>query len=303
MRFRHLKYSFFAVFQLTANLNAQQDVALYPVQFSQFYNNPSLYNPAMNCSASDFQAGMGNQRLLGNFNNISTYFMQAGMRIGSPKAMDNAPFSALGALLYNDREGKYLNRTRAYINYVWHGHISRNLSMAGGFSAGGVNYSVQGTELSGNGSDIAPDGIIGIQFYNQKFFSGVSYNQIFSGQLQPLTEISLLVPYFNAMAGYHFNISSSVAMQADALLMLPTGSENYKANANLMCAWKNKVAVGLGLINNFYLNHSIEFRNPTENLQGMNLTVSYGYPVKSMGVPARFLELGITFHWDKMRYR
>lgn len=303
MRFRHLKYSFFAVFQLTANLNAQQEVALNPVQFGQFYNNLTLYNPAMNCTESDYQAGMGNQRLLGNFNKISTYFLQAGMRIGSQKALNNAPFSALGAMLYNDREGKYLNRTRAYLNYVWHGHVSKNLSMAGGFYAGGVNYSVQGTELSGNGSDIAPDGMIGIQFYNRHFYSGISYNQIFSGQLQPLAEVSSLVPYFNVMAGYYFSISSNFEMQTDALLSLPGGLDNYKVNANLLCTWKKRVAVGLGLINNSFLNHSIEFHDPTEELKGMTLTLSYGYPVKSMGVPARFLELGINFNWDRMLYR
>lgn len=58
-----------------------------------------------------------------------------------------------------------------------------------------------------------------------------------------------------------------------------------------------------GIDQQFFLNHSIEFHDPTEELKGMTLTLSYGYPVKSMGVPARFLELGINFNWDRMLYR
>ena len=228
MYIRGVKYFLLVIMFFSRILHSQEDASLYPVQFSQFYNCYPLVNPASAGTHTDYDAAMGNQKLLGNFSKISTYYLNANMRVINRRGIQNAPFSTVGTLIYNDREGKYLNRSRFYLTYVWHGHVSKNMSVSGGFHLGGMNYSVKGTEISGDGSDIVPDGMIGVQIYNKVFQAGVSYNQIFKSQVQPLEEVATLMPYLNGTISANYKINEDILFRPDFLIRVPTTNEKQK---------------------------------------------------------------------------
>ncbi len=251
---------------------------------------------------SDYNASMGNQRLLGSFSKISTYYFNANMRIPNNRGYQNAPYSAIGVLFYNDREGKYLNRTRMYLSYVWHAHVSKNLSISGGFHAGGMNYSVKGTDLSGDGSDIVPDGTLGFQMYNDLFFVGISYSQMFRSKVQPIEEIAHLLPYFNTMAGMKVNISSDFKLKPDVLVRITSHPEKYDISFNTMGIWQDKVAFGVGLHANNSIVNTFELRNLTDRAKGLNISLSYGFPYKKTGIVTRFMEIGLSYNMNRGRY-
>ena len=146
---------------------SQGTINKYPVFFDQYLSALTMINPSASGIRYNYEFNLGNQRLLGNFNNLSSNYFIFNKRW---KTYENTyyPFSSAGIIVYNDREGQYLNRGRFYIQYAWHARLTRKLFFAGGLKLGAVNYLVKGTPLSGNGSDYNVDGGVGFSLYNEK---------------------------------------------------------------------------------------------------------------------------------------
>ncbi len=283
------------------NLYGQQEVDRYPVRFSQYYNSFSIVNPAAGGAYADCELAMGNQRLLGNFSKVSTYFFNANMRIQKSRSFRNAPFSVVGVFLYNDREGKYLNRTRFYASYIWHAYISRKVRMSGGFHVGGMNYSVKGTSLSGDGSDFAPDGIVGFRIYNEAFHFGISYNQIFNSKIQPLEEVAQLPPFTNFTGGFTYFVHYKLAIQPVYSVCIPINGDKVLADVSVIASYKSNLRFVVGLHNNNRFISSVEFRNLLDFEKGLNIALTYSFPLSHTGVSTNFIELGASFHFNNRR--
>lgn len=296
------KYTAALLLFFTFNLHGQQEVVKYPVRFSQYYNSFSIINPAAGGAYADYEMAMGNQRLLGNFSKVSSYYLNANMRLAKNKSYRNTPFSVLGLYLYNDREGKYLNRTRIYATYVWHSNISRKIMVSGGFHLGGMNYSVKGTALSGDGSDFTPDGVIGFRIYNEAFHFGISYNQIFNSEIQPLEEVANLTPFVNVSGGFSYYIHHSLSLQPAYSVRVPVNGDKVLADITLIASYRDNLRLIAGIHNNNRFMSSVEFRNLLDFEQGLNLAVSYSFPLTSTGVSTNFIELGISFQLNKSKY-
>ena len=212
-------------------------------------------------------------------------------------------------MFYNDQEGKYLNRSRFYLVYAWHTHIFEETKLSLGLSAGAMNYSVKGTPLSGNGSDINPDAAVGIQVYRKSTWLGLSVNQLFNSEVQPLNEITVLAPYMNISGGSRFSLNNAIEL-------IPTGSfrtsltdisqQQYKnqLSLNLRMNLFNRLEPGLGLHNNEKLVINLALNNlyPAYGQIGINL--SYAFLIrKNTTLDTPLFELGIIFHRDNKRIR
>lgn len=224
------------------------------------------------------------------------------MRINASKASMNAPFSTLGAFFYNDREGKYLNRTRFYFTYAWHGNITKNIKIAGGFHVGGMNYSVKGTPLSGDGSDFAVDGAIGFSVYSKWFYLGGSYNQIFNSDIQPLEEIALLNPFYDISGSFNFKPAEVLRIRGIYSLRIPIEEENNLTDATLVMIYNEKVEVAMGMHNSDRLITSFALRNIFNDSRELNICLTYGYPFKAVELNTNFLEIGIKYSFNRQFY-
>ncbi len=284
---------------LSYKVLGQVEVSKYPVRFSQYYSCSSLINPGMAGTSKDVEMAAGNKRLSGSLKGISTYYFNADVRLEKKTRHLKTPFSVLGLFLYNDKEGKYLNRTRFYLTYAWHGNLTSNVRFSGGFHFGGLNYNVKGTELSGGGSDIAPDGSVGIQFYNKKFHVAASYNQFFNSELSPINEVTRLSSYSNLSGDYLLSLTSKVNMQGFVCLMLKDGFSNYLVDYSLLFDYSEIAAGSIGIHNNNNIIFSLEGRNIFQQLKGLNLAITYGVPLKSVGITTAFFEIGLKYSFTK----
>ena len=275
-------------------LYAQVQTVRYPVRFSQYYTCYQLTNPAGIGAYSEFEASAGNKHYLGNFNKISTYYFNGGMRIASKGARINSSFSSIGILVYNDREGKYLNRSRYYAAYAWHGNITKTIKFSAGFHIGAMNYSVKGTPLSGDGSDTSPDGDIGVWFYNKNFHIGVSYNQIFNSKIQPLEEIAALNSFVNIDGSCNFTIAKDIGILPSYSCRIPLKDDYYALDFSIGVSYKDKITAIIGVHENKNLINSFEIRNILSNNYPLNLNITYGYPFTRGGISTSFIELGLS---------
>jgi hypothetical protein len=245
-------------------------------------------------SLGKVEISVENQRLLGNFNNVSTYYFNGNVRI-FPKQKLNGPFSVTGILLYNDREGKYLNRTRCYLLYAWHANLTGNMKFSAGFAIGGMNYSVKGTALSGDGSDIKADGSIGMSIYNPTFQTGISIGQIFNSEVQPLEEITVLHPFLNLTAEKKFLINSKLVIVPSTSIRILFENKTSLADANLSFLIRNKLFISSGIYNNNKINLCLGINNLLILGGKMNIHISYGYPILRNTLNYSFGEIGIGF--------
>jgi hypothetical protein len=276
-------------------LNGQIISNNYPVSFSQYFNCFSLVNPAASCSLNKYEITVGDKKFLGSFNKISTYYLNAAMRFGNNGYRYNSSFSSAGVFVSNEQEGKYLNRCRFYAIYTWHGSLSENIKISGGFHLGAMSYLVKGTPLSGNGSDIAPDGSVGIWIYNTSFHIGASYNQIFNSKIQPLDEVAILSPYLNFDGNYEFSLSENFRLSPSFSVRKPLKDSFYLFDYTLSAGFKNVFEVATGIHDSNKLINTVEIKHLLNEKSPVVFCLTYGFPLKRQDISTNFIEFGIKY--------
>lgn len=280
---------------LSINASSQQPVSHFPVRFSQYYSKYPLLNPAMIGIKDQTDVRFGNKQLLGNFSKISTYYLQANTNISTRNNTYNKSISTLGFFIYNDREGIYLNRSRMYVSYAWHGNLTESIKFSAGFHLGTMNYNVKGSALSGDGSDWKPDGALGICFYSAKFHAGASVLQLFNSQVQPIEEITKLSPYGNLCAGYRLNITSNLSFYPSLNTHIPFDADRVTINDfNLETLYKNRLGLVFGWHNNSYLVSTLAIRNFQLNRMNFNFCLGYGTAISNVMISTNFYELSVS---------
>jgi type IX secretion system PorP/SprF family membrane protein len=176
-------------------LRAQQSA-----QFSQYVFDELYINPAYAGYKEDFYAH-------------TSYRMQwAGME-GAPRTfvlgVDHMlrPQINLGLQLYNDRIG-LLNTTSLMASYAYRIRLSRSYNLAMGFALGGLNTSIDaglldgasesGTQdplvATGNFSHLAPDVALGVYLSCERWYIGLSAQNLVAGNVGAPTDRSYKLP-------------------------------------------------------------------------------------------------------------
>jgi type IX secretion system PorP/SprF family membrane protein len=273
---------------------AQDRVSKYPVRMCQYYDSYIILNPALAGSIANYELSTGYQRLMGNFNKVSTYYLNANIRLFL-RQKNGGPYSVIGIRFFNDKEGKYLNRTRGYINYSWHANLTRKVKFSAGLEIGGMNYSVKGTPLSGDGSDIKPDASAGIGIYNSSFHVGISMSQLFKSEVQPLEEVTVLYPFINLTAERKFKILEDAVIIPSTSIRILTNDRKIMTDFNLGVLIKKRIFFSPGIHNNNKLVVGVGINDLMMMKGNMNIHLSYGFPVARGTLNYSFGEIGVLF--------
>lgn len=286
------------VVHISVVIYAQPETVNYPVRFSQYYNSYSMVNPASIGEINSINFTMGNKRMLGNYSKISTYYLTFDTKLsryGNYNFSNSGPYSSVGVNLYNDSEGMYLNRTRIYAVYAWHSSIAPRIKFSAGFELGGMNYSVKGTPLAGDGSDFAPDGSVGIWIYNQRFKSGISYHQLFNSSIQPLEEVAYLKPFLNVSGQLYLIQEGPVNLSFATNISVPVSQDETYYDLTTITTYKKKLTVVLGLHNNNRMINSIEILDLFQTDNKLNLSLTYSYTLAASIIANNFFEVGLNY--------
>lgn len=140
-----------------------------------------------------------------------------------------APHHGVGVKVINDRTGP-LNRFAGYLSYAYHIGIGPKTSIAAGFEAGIRNITLNADKLyfgdaipvdpavytSGEINRVRPDFGAGVWVYSDKYFIGLSAQQIISQKVyfsdrKVTNDNSKFVPHLFATAGYRFFIDDDIS--------------------------------------------------------------------------------------------
>jgi hypothetical protein len=239
--------------------------------------------------------------MLGAISHVTASYVTFHLRL-QPGEL-NKPFSSVGVILYNDREGKYLNRSRFYASYAWHASISRSIKFSAGLYVGGMNYAVKGTPLSGDGSDTKADGAVGINFYSDVFHADISIGQLFNSKVQPLEEVTVLSPMINFSAHRTFFSEESIMLTPSFSSRISIENETGDKvetlfDINLLLEWRKKLLFSTGIHNNSMMIIATGInRIPISNGE-LGVMISYSFPaVQNTSIKRNVGEAGINYYF------
>lgn len=272
---------------------AQENVISYPTRFGHYYTVPLLQHPAWAGSDGIYNISAGDKRLSGNYSNISTYYLSFHTPVRLKKTETDKPFSAIGFNLVNDREGKYINRTRAYLVYAWHATLFSDVWFSGGIQLGLVDYNVKGTPLSGDGNDIAPDGSVGFSLYTDKWHFLASYCQLMNSTIQPLEESAKLNSYFNLTGDMYFYTSTLISLKIAANAFIPLSDKYSPAyyDVTFLSYIKERFGINTGLHNTKRIFHSFAIYNAFNTAHSIDIELGYSYPIQKSDVRNNYFEI------------
>ena len=254
-------------------------------QYSQFALNNYLQNPAITGieDYTDVRLGFRNQwvgiegaprslymsaHMPVNKKNISSqvnYRMRNGHKVKSiVKKEDNnknhkiKPHQGVGFLVESDKSAA-ISRTGFNLTYAYHLPVSRTVKVAGGASAGILNYSIntqslnmdntQDPALAGNGLNSTQFDLgLGIWVYSKNFFGGISTSQLASKKQNFIQDMSIpqqngLQPHYYFSGGYRLNVSPFIALIPSFLTKLAQPSP-ASTDFNLKALYNDRIYIG-----------------------------------------------------------
>ena len=255
-------------------------------QYSQFALNNYLQNPAITGieDYTDVRLGFRNQwvgiegaprslymsaHMPVNKKNVSTevnYLMRNGRKVKTivdqktdkSKNHKIKPHQGVGFLAESDKSGA-ISRTGLNLTYAYHLPVSRTVKVAGGVSAGILNYSIntqslvldntQDPALAGNGlRNTQFDLGLGIWAYSRNFFGGISTSQFASKKENFINDMSIapqngLQTHYYFSGGYRINVSPFVALIPSFLTKLAQPSP-ASTDFNLKALYNDRVYIG-----------------------------------------------------------
>lgn len=286
-----MKYPLGVILVFSCMLAKSQEVDYTPVQYGQFFNMYPIINPASTGFREKLELLSGRQQLGGPWKHISTTFVNGFTRFNDRK---NGKFQAAGLMFVADNEGKYLSRSRACFNYSWHTPLTKNASLAAGASVGFFSYRVGGSDASVSGSAMAPDAAIGLWFYTNKYYLGVSGNQVLNNEVTPILETTRLIRHINLTGGYTWELSKSLSMTPRFLLRY---ARNFTSDIDVAVTGTiNKVfSVGANYRHQKSVVPVVGFENIKVKEGVAKLMFSYGIPVGKIADNIQTYELMLGY--------
>ncbi len=279
------------------SLFSQGVVINYPVQFSQLDYSKSSFNPALICLRSPLEFIIGTQQYTGYFDDISTQYAMVGVQIPFDQP-DNRPRNILSIRFSNDQEGVYISRNRAYLGYSFHTKVIDNFYLGGALEFGSMGYVVEGTPSTGNASKYVIDGSAGVSIYNENLTTGVSINQAFNNEVQPLDEVTRLYRHMNLFAAYNFIISEYFEICPGILFRYP-----YKTgyNYNLDIGLESVIMQRLVLGSSYRYKNGLSFNAGITNFEVFNgflsFCLAYNSPISGSAINVNIFEFHINYKY------
>ena len=194
------------------------------IVFDQFFQNYFLVNPASRDSLDKLRVSIGNRTLTGLFEGVNRIYADGSLKVNH---QSSERFSRIGVLLMNNRDGEFINRTRAYARYSWTTGLGPRSSLSAGLALGIVNYSAQASQAGGGSSSFSFDGNLGIWYLRKKLGIGLSYQQINPRVSRLVNPRIPLTPYYNLNFYYTAELSYSIDLTTHLYLKYNAFDSNY----------------------------------------------------------------------------
>jgi type IX secretion system PorP/SprF family membrane protein len=203
-----------------------QTNAVYPDQSTAYFNNMYLINPASIPTDVKMNLSLLYKTKTGALSNITTFSFSFARILNYSKPNNHL----IRIYFFNEKDGPYIQRPRASLNYAYKLAISDKLSLSSGVSLGFVQTIFTAPSATGNGNATSPDAAIGIAFLHKKFDVGFSINQILNASVNPVAAQIQYTRYYNTYLNYTFKLSHTLKLKSGMLWnYLPT----YPDNINL----------------------------------------------------------------------
>lgn len=166
------KYGFIFLFIIIFSKGYGQTALLYPDWFSGYVFNRFLTNPAFVSDDSKVNLSVQYKFRRGSFRDINSFLAMGNLIVRK----NNSYLHSFRIFVQNEREGPYISRPRAYINYSLRIGLGANSYLSAGFNGGfaSVNFSAP----SGSGNLLKPDAALGLGFTLNKLTLGASVWQL-----------------------------------------------------------------------------------------------------------------------------
>lgn len=218
-------------------LGQQNDT--YPDLYSAYFNNLALVNPAFVPEEGRVELLATYKNRTGPFRKIATYSFTGGRFFRK----ENESVHAARIIFWNEREGPYIQKPRAYANYAYQLPLSEKISLSAGLAVGFAQVAFSAPSATGTGSAILPDGALGLMLKGKKLSVGVSSLQVFDSGAEAIQATVRLRRHYNLFLSAEKNLSPALAIKGYVLgRYLP--SANHNADVALEFAIKEAFSFG-----------------------------------------------------------
>lgn len=203
--------------------------------FTNYMLNDYYYNPAVVGAKDITIANISYRDQWAGFNEAPTTYM--GSVYGSYK---NKRKIGLGGTVIGGKSG-LLQRTGGYFTYAYHFDLTKDkkLRLGLGLSAGYIQYRMKlyDARVIDNGDDMLTGNVLttsafdansGVYLYHEKFFVGLSGNQLLNYKLPFENSNSRLKPHVYLMGGYNFKFGGEKEKKNEIQPSLLLRSSNKK---------------------------------------------------------------------------
>jgi type IX secretion system PorP/SprF family membrane protein len=231
-------------------------------QYTQYILNNYLLNPAAGGVNEYWDVKMGLRNQWTGFEGAPfTYFASANGPIGFPhkrvRKNQMKPHHGVGGYVFHDETGP-LSMTGLYGSYSYHLKASEKLTISMGANVGLMQYRVQGNQLVfvQNPDDPSvtrntmqystPDASLGLWFYNERFYGGISANQLFKQNLKfsaTNDDFGKLNYHYFITGGYRFSLNQSLDLIPSTMIKFVYNSP-LQMDFNARLKYNNMAWVG-----------------------------------------------------------
>ncbi len=257
----------------------------------------SLYNPAAASMQSDIEFFAGSRRQSGNWNIFNTAYSNINYKFENKKKKKS--HNVIGFKLINEAEGRYINTNRFYFKYSWQTKLNDQLRFAGGISLGLVNYSVVGTQRTGNTSEYIIDSDAGVWLQHKKYSLGISTMQIFNNTFQPYQEVLQLERFINFSGERSFFINSQWKIKAMSTYRLFFQQTQDDIEIYLSQYIVNKILFSMGYRLNMGMVISLGMYQIDIPPGRLRVLISYNYPTNKDYININSFELSLNYYFNR----
>lgn len=195
-----LKNQLIFFFLSTFFLVKGQHYSLYPQLNSTFQQQKVWVNPAYVSEVGNYSLNFQTHFRTVNRGQAGLYFFDGGTWIRKDSVAHG-----FRLLVANEKEGPYISRPRAYVNYALLRPLTRHWSLYSGVSFGFFSTFISAATTTLNNNFMLPDGNIGFGIKNKRLDGGFSIMQAFDNEIAEVRHLKLRRYYH-----YHFSYQQPV---------------------------------------------------------------------------------------------
>ncbi|MBO9699502.1 MAG: PorP/SprF family type IX secretion system membrane protein [Sporocytophaga sp.] len=217
MRIYLLNIFFFLYLTVSA-----QVTDIFPENYTTYFNNTAIVNPGFVPEDSKAEFFSMYRQRTGAFQKIASYSLTCSKVFRK----ENNTAHLARVFFSNEKEGPYINKPRAYFNYAYVIPLAEETSLSAGLSAGFTQVYFSAPSATASGNSTMPDGAFGITFRRKKFFTGISSQQVFNAESNPIKSNVKLRRYYNLILRQEKDLSPSLKLRGNFMYQLLPSNSN-----------------------------------------------------------------------------